>query len=279
MIAGSPVGPELYEWFYDNVSPDCWFSSQSGGTETCSCLVTSVPLLPVHAGEIQARALGIDLQAWDDHGHEVIDEVGELVIRKPFPSMPLFFWNDADGQRYHQAYFDVFPGVWRHGDFIKVNSRGGCFIYGRSDSTLNRYGVRIGTAEIYQTVEKMPEIADSLIVCCELPGGRFVMPLFVVTRPGITLDDALKKRIMAKLRDEASPRHVPDEIHAVPAVPYTLTGKKMEVPIRKLLMGVAPETVVNRDAMSNPQAIDYFLDFTFAQPAAPKGAADKGADT
>ncbi|MFA5663847.1 acetoacetate--CoA ligase [Castellaniella sp.] len=277
IIAGSPVGPEIYAWFYDNVAPDCWFSSQSGGTETCSCLVTSVPLLPVHAGEIQARALGIDLQAWDDDGHEVVDEVGELVIRKPFPSMPLCFWNDADGQRYHEAYFDVYPGVWRHGDFIKINDRGGCCIYGRSDSTLNRHGVRIGTAEIYQIVEKMPEIADSLVVCCALPGGRFIMPLFVVPKPDVVLDEGLKQRIRAKLRDEGSPRHVPDEIHSIPAVPYTLTGKKMEVPVRKLLTGAAPETVVNLDAMSNPGAIDYFVRFTFGDSLAPAGNTSQGA--
>ncbi len=256
-----PVGAELFEWFYENVARDCWFSSQSGGTETCSCLVTAVPLQPVYAGEIQARALGIDLHAWSEDGRELVDEVGELVLTSPFPSMPIFFWNDPDGRRYREAYFDVFPGVWRHGDFIKINSRGGCYIYGRSDSTLNRFGVRIGTAEVYQAIEKMPEIADSLVVCCELPGGEFFMPLFVVPKPGVVLDEALEARIVARLREYASPRHVPDRIYAIEAVPYTLTGKKMEVPVRKLLTGVPLERAASRDAMSNPAAIDYFVRF------------------
>ena len=261
LTGGSPVGPELFEWFYENVEKDCWFSSQSGGTETCSCLVTAVPMQPVHAGEIQARALGIDLHAWSDDGKEVIDEVGELVLTSPFPSMPICFWDDEDGKRYREAYFEVFPGVWRHGDFIKINSRGGCYIYGRSDSTLNRFGVRIGTAEVYQAVEKVPEVADSIVVCCELPGGNFFMPLFVVLKPGATLDDALQKRIAARLREDASPRHVPDRIYAIDAVPYTLTGKKMEVPVRKLLMGWPLEKAASRDAMSNPSAIEYFVRF------------------
>lgn len=261
LTGGSPVGPELFEWFYDNVAKDCWFSSQSGGTETCSCLVTAVPTEPVYSGEIQARALGIDLHAWSDSGQEVVDEVGELVMTSPFPSMPIYFWNDREGRRYRESYFDVFPGVWRHGDFIKINQRGGCTIYGRSDSTLNRFGVRIGTAEVYQAVEKVPEIADSLIVCCELPGGGFFMPLFVVTKPGVTLDDALRDRINARLRDDASPRHVPDRIYAIDAVPYTLTGKKMEVPVRKLLMGWPLEKAASRDAMMNPAAIEYFIRF------------------
>lgn len=261
LTGGSPVGPELFQWFYDNVNKDCWFSSQSGGTETCSCLVTAVPMEPVYAGEIQARALGIDLHAWDDNGKELVGEVGELVMTSPFPSMPIYFWNDEDRRRYHEAYFDVFPGVWRHGDFIKINERGGCYIYGRSDSTLNRYGVRIGTAEVYQAVEKVPEVADSLVVCCELAEGRFFMPLFVVLKPGIALDDALRGRISARLRDDASPRHVPDEIYQIEAVPYTLTGKKMEVPVRKLIMGFPLAKVASRDAMSNPSAIDYFINF------------------
>lgn len=261
LTGGSPVGPELFDWFYENVESDCWFSSQSGGTETCSCLVTAVPTQPVYSGEIQARGLGIDLHAWSDSGQELIDEVGELVLTSPFPSMPIFFWGDRDGRRYHESYFDVFPGVWRHGDFVKINARGGCYIYGRSDSTLNRYGVRIGTAEVYQATEKVPEVADSLVVCCELPGGGFFMPLFVVLKPGASLDDALRERINAQLRRDASPRHVPDRIYAVSAIPYTLTGKKMEVPVRKLLLGWPLEKAASRDAMSNPDAIDYFVRF------------------
>jgi acetoacetyl-CoA synthetase len=261
MTGGSPVGPELYEWFYENVARDCWFSSQSGGTETCSCLVSAVPMQPVYAGEIQARALGIDLHSWSDDGQELFDEVGELVLTSPFPSMPLYFLNDAQGRRYHESYFNVFPGVWRHGDFIKINARGGCIIYGRSDSTLNRFGVRIGTAEVYQALEGLAELADSLVVCCELDGGQFFMPLFVVLKPGIALDDALKSRINAQLRDAASPRHVPDQIYAIEAVPYTLTGKKMEVPVRKLLLGLSMEKTASRDAMANPHAIEYFIRF------------------
>ncbi len=261
LTGGSPVGPELFGWFYDNVASDCWFSSQSGGTETCSCLVTAVPMQPVYAGEIQARALGIDLHAWSDDGRELLDQVGELVLTSPFPSMPIRFWNDPDGARYRQAYFEVFPGVWRHGDFIRINARGGCYIYGRSDSTLNRFGVRIGTAEIYQVVEKIAEVADSLVVCLELPDGAFFMPLFVVPKAGAVLDDALKERIAARLREDASPRHVPDRVYAIDAVPYTLTGKKMEVPVRRLLLGWPLAKAASRDAMSNPSAIDYFVRF------------------
>ena len=261
LTGGSPVGPELFEWFYDNVEKDCWFSSQSGGTETCSCLVTAVPTEPVYSGEIQARALGIDLHAWSDSGKELVNEVGELVLTSPFPSMPIYFWNNSEGRRYRESYFGVYPGVWRHGDFIKINERGGCYIYGRSDSTLNRFGVRIGTAEIYQITEKIPEVADSIVVCCELPGGNFFMPMFIVPKAGVTLDDALRERIKAELRDKASPRHVPDRIYAIEAVPYTLTGKKMEVPVRKLLTGLALEKAASRDAMANPAAIDFFVRF------------------
>jgi acetoacetyl-CoA synthetase len=217
------------------VKRDLWVTSQSGGTEIASGFVGASPTLPVYAGEIQRRMLGMDVHAWSDDGEALIDEVGELVVTSPFPSMPLYFWNDADGRRYHEAYFDVFPGVWRHGDFIKINARGGCYIYGRSDSTLNRYGVRIGTAEIYRAVEQVEGIADSLIVCCEQAGGAFYMPLFLRLKEGAVLDEAMVQAIHRRLREDCSPRHVPDEIHAVPQIPYTLTGKKMEVPVRKLL--------------------------------------------
>ena len=224
--------------------------------------VGAAPILPVHAGEIQTRLLGMDVQAWRDDGTPAeLDEVGELVALKPFPSMPIHFWNDPDGSRYHEAYFNVFPGVWRHGDFIKINARGGCYIYGRSDSTLNRFGVRIGTAEIYRAVEQLPEIADSLIVCCELPGGHFFMPLFVKLKPGFNLDEGLRARINQQLREHCSPRHVPDRIYAVDQVPYTLTGKKMEIPVRKLLVGLPLEKAASRDAMMNPGSIDYFVRF------------------
>jgi acetoacetyl-CoA synthetase len=260
LSGGSPVGPELFQWFYDNVSRDCWFSSQSGGTETCSCLVTAVPMQPVYAGEIQARGLGFDLHAWDDDGKPVFDEPGELVITAPFPSMPVSFWNDPDGQRYHEAYFDVYPGVWRHGDLIRINGRGGCYLIGRADSTLNRHGVRIGASEVYQALDGLDGVADSIVVCCELPRGQFFMPLLVALKPGAVLDGALRAKIVDRLRRDASPRHVPDDIYAVSAVPYTLTGKKMEVPLRRLLMGVPLARAASRDAMANPAALDDILD-------------------
>jgi acetoacetyl-CoA synthetase len=261
VVAGAPSTPETFDWFYRSVKRDLWVTSQSGGTEICSGFVGASPTLPVHAGEIQTRMLGMDVHAWSDDGKELTDEVGELVCTSPFPSMPIKFWNDEGGKRYRESYFEVFPGVWRHGDFIKINRRGGCYIYGRSDSTLNRYGVRIGTAEIYRAVEQVEEVADSLIVCCELPGGHFFMPLFLRLKPGFTLDEPLRARIAARLREDCSPRHVPDRMYRVEAVPYTLTGKKMEVPVRKILMGWPLEKAASRDAMMNPEAIDYFVRF------------------
>jgi len=261
IAAGAPSTPETFAWFYRNVKQDLWVTSQSGGTEICSAFVGAAPTLPVYAGEIQTRALGMDVHAWSDDGRELVDEVGELVVSSPFPSMPIRFWNDVGDRRYRESYFATFPGVWRHGDFIKINGRGGCYIYGRSDSTLNRYGVRIGTAEIYRAVEQEPEVADSLIVCCELPGGHFFMPLFLRLRPEFTLTEELIARINRRLRQDCSPRHAPDRTYAVAAIPYTLTGKKMEVPIRKILMGWPPEKAASRDAMTNPDAIDYFVRF------------------
>ncbi|WP_040577222.1 acetoacetate--CoA ligase [Methylopila sp. M107] len=261
MAAGAPSTPETFDWFYRNVKEDLWVTSQSGGTEICSGFVGAVPNLPVHAGEIQTRMLGMDVRSWSDDGKEIIGEVGELVVTSPFPSMPIYFWNDENGKRYHESYFDHFPGVWRHGDFIKINERGGCYIYGRSDSTLNRFGVRIGTAEIYRAVEQEPEVADSLIVCCELPGGNFFMPLFLRMKPEFSLTDDVVARINRRLRQDCSPRHVPDRIYVVDEIPYTLTGKKMEVPVRKILMGTPVDKAASRDAMANPKAVDYFVDF------------------
>jgi acetoacetyl-CoA synthetase len=261
LVSGAPCTPETFDWFYRCVKQDLWVTSQSGGTEICSAFVGAVPTLPVYAGEIQTRILGMDVHAWNDAGEEIHDEVGELVVTKPFPSMPIYFWNDVDNKRYRESYFEHFPGVWRHGDFIRINGHGGCYIYGRSDSTLNRYGVRIGTAEIYRAVEQVPEVADSLIVCCELPGGHFFMPLFLRLKPGSVLDDGLRARIAAKLRQDCSPRHVPDRLYVVEAIPYTLTGKKMEVPVRKILMGWPLEKAASRDAMMNPEAIDWFVRF------------------
>lgn len=261
VVAGAPSTPETFEWFYRSVKPDLWVTSQSGGTEICSAFVGAVPTLPVYAGEIQTRALGMDVHAWSEDEKPLSGEVGELVVTQPFPSMPVRFWNDDGDRRYHESYFDIFPGVWRHGDFIKINARGGCYIYGRSDSTLNRFGVRIGTAEIYRAVEQIDAVADSLIVCCELPGGQFFMPLFLQLKPGFKLDDSLRAQIRSRLQNDCSPRHVPDRIYAADAVPYTLTGKKMEVPVRKILMGWPLDKAASRDAMTNPAAIDYFVKF------------------
>ncbi|MGE3771689.1 MAG: acetoacetate--CoA ligase [Gammaproteobacteria bacterium] len=257
---GSPVSPEHFAWFYANVRDDLWVSSTSGGTDVASGFVGGCPLLPVRAGEIQTRLLGVDVQAWDEHGEEVVDRLGELVVRQPMPSMPLYLWNDPDGTRYRESYFDVYPGVWRHGDYLMINGRGGCFVRGRSDSTLNRYGVRIGTAEIYRPLETLPEVEDGLIVNLDLPGGRFFMPLFVKLAPGCTLDARLLEKINSTLR-AYSPRHVPDRVYAVPAIPYTRTGKKMEVPVRKLLLGAAAEAVASADAMADATALDWFVAF------------------
>ena len=260
VLSGAPCTPETFAWFHEAVKRDLWVTSQSGGTEICSGFVGSAPTQPVYAGEIQARMLGMAVEVWDEQGRPVVDQVGELVVLKPCPSMPIAFWNDRDGALYREAYFEQFPGVWRHGDFMKINQRGGCYIYGRSDSTLNRHGVRIGAAEIYRVVESVPEVADSLVVGCELPGGGFYMPLFVKLRAGVELDDALRGRVAEALRRQCSPRHVPDVMLRVREIPYTLTGKKMEIPVRRILMGTAPERAANRDAMANPQALDEYLE-------------------
>ena len=200
----------------------------------------------------------MDVHAWDAAGHDVVDGIGELVVTSPAPSMPLAFWNDPDGRRYHEAYFDVYPGVWRHGDFLKINARGGCYIYGRSDATLNRFGVRIGTAEVYRIVDTIAEVADSLVVCLEEPGGTFFMPLFVKLAPGNAFDDRLRAAIVERLRREGSPRHVPDTIVPVDAIPYTLTGKKMEIPVRRILAGAQPASVASAEAMLDPGALGFY---------------------
>jgi acetoacetyl-CoA synthetase len=261
VLAGSPVSAECMAWFYDNVKRDLWVCPGSGGTDVCSGFVGGTPLLPVYAGEIQAPHLGVDAQAFNERGESVIDEVGELVIAQPMPSMPLRFWNDPGDQRYRETYFADFPGIWRHGDYFKINDRDGCFVLGRSDATLNRYGVRIGTAEIYRSVESLEEVESSLIVNLDLPGGRFFMPLFVKPAAGVVLDDALRDKIRAKLRTDYSPRHVPDQIYAVSDIPCTLTGKKMEIPVRKILLGFELEKAANPSAMANPQSLDWFIDF------------------
>jgi len=258
---GSPLPPEGFQWVYEHVKKELWLASISGGTDVCSAFVGGSPLLPVNAGELQCRSLGAKVEAFDEAGHSVIDEVGELVITEPLPSMPLFFWNDPEGKRYREAYFEMFPGVWRHGDWIKITPRGSAIIYGRSDSTINRMGIRMGSSEIYRAVEDLPEVLDSLVVGVELPGGKYYMPLFVVLRENVVLDDALKGRIREKIRRNISPHYVPDEILAIQDVPRTLSGKKLEVPVKKLLMGVPAEKAISVDAMSNPGVMEYFVEF------------------
>lgn len=265
MPAGSPVSPAHTAWFYRNVKQDLWVCTGSGGTDVCTGFMGGTPLLPVYAGEIQAPHLGVAAQAFNEQGESVIDEVGELVITQPMPSMPVRFWNDPEHTRYRETYFEKFPGVWAQGDFFRINARDGCFLLGRSDATLNRQGIRIGTAEIYRTLGSIPEIAQALIVNLDLPGGKFFMPLFIRLTPGIELDAGLEKRICDRLRRDYTPRHVPDKIYQVPAIPATLTGKTMEVPVRKILMGIAPEQAVNRSAMADPRALDWFLDYASTQ--------------
>jgi acetoacetyl-CoA synthetase len=263
-LAGSPATPASMAWFYSNVKKDLWVANGSGGTDCCTGFVGGVPTLPVYAGEIQAPSLGVAVKAFNDKGESVIDEVGELVITEPLPSMPVRFWNDPDDRRYRESYFEEFPGVWRHGDFFRINARGGCFVLGRSDATLNRYGVRIGTAEIYRTLAALPEVEDSLIVNLDLPDGGFFMPLFVKLAPGVSLG-AASERIHETLRREYTARHVPDKIIAVPVIPTTLTGKKMEVPVRRILLGTPPQKAANTSAMADPRALDFFVEYFASQ--------------
>jgi len=257
---GSPLPPEGFEWAYEHVKEDLWLFSTSGGTDLCTAFVGGVPLLPVRAGELQARGLGAAVEAFDENGNSVIDDVGELVITEPMPSMPIYFWNDPEGERYRESYFDVYPGVWRHGDWIKIKEDGSCVIYGRSDSTINRGGVRMGTSEIYSAVEKVDEVSDSLVVDVPRDGGNSFMPLFVVLQEGVDLDDDLKGRIRSSIKDNASPRHVPNEIFAVSDIPKTLNGKKLEVPVKKILSGTPPEKAASKESLSNPKSLDRFVE-------------------
>jgi acetoacetyl-CoA synthetase len=265
MLAGSPVTAECMAWFYRCVKSDVWAHSGSGGTDLCTGIVGGVVTLPLYAGEIQARQLGVAAFAFNERGEPVVDEVGELVITRPMPSMPVGFWNDPDGSRYRESYFDLYPGIWRHGDFFKLNARGGCFVLGRSDATLNRHGVRIGTAEVYRALIEVSEIEDSLIVNLDLPGGGFFMPLFVKLKDGVQLDEELQEKVRARMRKAYSARHVPDKIFQVGAIPYTLTGKKMEVPVRRILTGVPVEKAANRAAMANVESLDYFIEYAREQ--------------
>ncbi len=267
---GSPLPMDTYRWVYESVKSDLWLASISGGTDIASGFVVGAPTLPVTAGEIQCIELGVDACAMNETGEAVVGEVGELVIRKPMPSMPLYFWNDPQGKRYHDSYFDTFPGLWRHGDWIRFTDRGTSVIYGRSDSTINRMGIRMGTAEIYRVVEEMDEVLDSLVVDCEYLGRPSYMPLFVVLKEGTPLDADLKERIAKQISTRASARHVPNEIFQVAEIPRTLTGKKMEVPVRKLLLGLAADKVASTDAMANPASLQFFMQLaTQLNPKAP----------
>jgi acetoacetyl-CoA synthetase len=258
-VTGSPLTVDGFTWLYEQVKRDLWVASISGGTDIASGLVAGSALDPVRAGEIQGRCLGVAVAALDEAGRPLVGEVGELVVTEPMPSMPLRFWNDPGGRRYRESYFEMYPGKWRHGDWIRITGRGSCVIYGRSDTTINRHGIRMGTAEIYRAVEGCPEVVDSLVVDLEYLGRPSHLALFVVLRPGVALDDALKTKVKAAIRTLASARHVPDELYAIDEVPRTLTGKKLELPVRKLLLGAPPEKVASRDAMANPGSLRYFV--------------------
>jgi len=258
---GSPLSEEAYAWIYREFDPDTWLNTISGGTDFAGAFVAGCMLLPIYAGEMQCRCLGANIQALDDQGRPLTDEVGELVCVSPIPSMPVFLWNDPDGKRYHESYFDLYPGLWRHGDWIRITPRGGAVIYGRSDATINRHGLRLGTSEIYRAVEELPEVLDSLVVDLEVLGRESYMPLFVVLRDGISLDDALKQRINDAIRRAVSARFVPNDIFQVKEVPRTLSGKKLEVPVKKLLLGQPLEKVANPGTMSNPGSLAWFVDF------------------
>ncbi len=258
---GSPLPPDAFEYVYRHIKKDVWLCSMAGGTDVCTAWVGGCPTEPVYKGEIQARSLGAALYAWNEYGQTVTNEVGEMVVTKPMPSMPVFFWNDPEGQKYLSSYFDVYPGVWRHGDWVKITDRNTVVILGRSDSTLNRQGVRIGTAEVYRTLDKITELKDSLIVSLELERGNDYMPLFVLLAEGSTLDESLLKKIRTALRTENSPRHVPDEILEVKDIPYTISGKKLESPVKKILMGKAPEKSANMDSLKNPESLKFFIEF------------------
>ncbi len=257
---GSPLSPEAFDWVYRQVKQDVWLTSISGGTDVCTAFLLGCPWLPVRAGVIQCRGLGAAVSAFDQDGRPLTGEVGELVITEPLPSMPVALWGDRDGSRYRESYFSVYPGVWRHGDWVKVRQDGGIVMYGRSDSTINRHGIRMGTAEIYRAVEELPEVVDSLVVDVPVPGGDTFMPLFLVLGPGVELEEDLVAMVKAKVRDQVSPRHVPDLVLRVPEIPKTLSGKKLEVPVKRILSGEDPDRALSRESLQNPAALEPFLE-------------------
>jgi len=256
LSTGSPLSVEGFEFIYDEVKKDLQLSSIAGGSDLNGCFALGNPMLPVVAGELQSRGLAMKVEAFDEAGNSIINQQGELVCAAPFPSMPIYFWDDEDGKKYHKAYFDVFPGIWRHGDYIEINDRGGVVIYGRSDATLNPGGVRIGTAEIYRQMEQLSEIEDSLVIGQNWQNDVRVI-LFVKMAAGVELTDDLKTKIKATIRTNASPRHVPRKVIKVPAIPYTLNMKKVELAVKKVIEG---QPVLNKDALSNPEALDYYAD-------------------
>jgi acetoacetyl-CoA synthetase len=262
---GSPLSSDAYDWVYSDVKADVWLAPISGGTDLAGAFVLGHPGMPVRAGEMQCRALGNAVRAFDPEGNELIGEVGELVCTEPLPSMPLFFWGDDDGTRLFESYYDTYPGIWRHGDWISIDETGASVIYGRSDATINRKGLRLGSAEIYQAVEGLDEVLDSLVVDLEFLGRESFMPLFVVPAAGVAFDDALKDKINAAIRSGVSARFIPNQIVEVREIPRTLSGKKLEVPVKKLLLGGDPATVVNRDSMANPDSFDFFIAYADAR--------------
>jgi len=258
---GSPLPPEAFRWVSEQFGDELWLFSTSGGTDVCTAFVGGCPVLPVYEGELQAASLGVNLAAFDEAGNSLIGEVGELVITEPLPSMPVYFWGDEDGSRLRESYFDMYPGLWRHGDWIEITERGTAIIYGRSDSTINRGGVRIGTSEIYRSVLREPDVADALVV--DLPtdsaASESTILLFVVLAEGAALDEGMVERIRTDLRRSCSPRHLPDEVIAVPAVPRTISGKLLEVPVKRILLGVDPEKAASRGSLVDPSALDWFV--------------------
>lgn len=264
---GSPLTAEGFDWAYDQLGPDLWLFSTSGGTDVCSSFLGGVPTLPVRRGELQARALGAKVEAFDPDGHPLIGEVGELVLTQPMPSMPLFFWGDEDRSRLRESYFADYPGVWRHGDWVLITPEGGAVIHGRSDATINRGGVRLGTAEIYRALQALPEIADALVVDVPRVDASSWLGLFVVLRDGAQLDNDLRHRIAARLREHCSPRHVPDRIEQIEEAPRTLSGKLLEIPVKRILMGAPVAQVANLDALANPRSLDPFVELAQREPA------------
>ena len=256
---GSPLPAATFSWVYDAVASEVLLGSLSGGTDIATGFIGSSPLLPVTAGELQRPMLGVAAAAWDEGGQPVVGELGELVVTEPMPSMPLYFWNDPDGARYREAYFQPWPGVWRHGDWLEVTERGTCLITGRSDSTLNRGGIRMGTADIYAAVEAIPAVLDCVVLGVEQPDGGYWMPLFVQLAPGAELTPELEAQIRAAIRAGASPRHVPDEITVVPGVPHTRTGKRLEVPLKRLFQGLAPEKALNLGTVDDVAVVEHYV--------------------